>query len=114
MAKIDNRTLRERFSNYGSDYDQLHQYAIDSGHDRVVAITCASYCEKYIQPLLEDRMAGLTPELRENLFGLNRPLTSAAVRFDVAEALGVLSVCKLKQHLSNTQPRDVRSSLLAC
>ncbi|MBV7265969.1 hypothetical protein [Erythrobacter ani] len=73
------------------EYDLLQKYASGPGDDRVVVITCAAFCEKYSLPLIKARLPAMDEELVERLFGENRPLSSASSRYDLAEAIGLIT-----------------------
>ena len=76
---------------YAVEYNLLHEYASGPCDDRVVVITSAAYCERYILDLLSARLPAMSEELSKKLFAENRPLHSASARFDLAEAIGLIS-----------------------
>ena len=62
----------------------------DRPHDRVVAIVCVSYVEKYLAALIQAHMPGAGPGLRTKLFKPEGARGPIGVKVDIAKCLDLI------------------------
>lgn len=78
-------------ASYLQDLEKLSKLSASAKDDRTLAIVCAAYCEKYTAALIAENLPGLNAKLRKTLFEGFGPLSTAASRFHLAKAMGLIN-----------------------